>query len=160
MFRITLFLLVFAATAVQAQIALTVTPLSREQVTAFYTARGFSAVAIAPYTQACVLSFSLRNDGRTALRLRLADWRAEDGTRFRPLADWDTAWEKDGLPQAARIAFRWAQFPPEQEFDPGDWIMGMTALERRIAGPFRVVARYADEKGSHELLTNAIACAD
>ena len=141
-------------------VTLDVSPNTREQTIAFYTARGFSATAIAPYAQACVLSFSFRNDSRTALRFRLADWRAEDGTRFRPVTEWETLWNNSGIPQAARIAFRWAQFPPDQEFEAGDWIMGMAALERRIAGPFRVIARYTDDKGEHELVSNTVSCGD
>lgn len=139
---------------------LAVQPLARDQVLAFYGARGFDASALAAYADACVLSFTLRNAGRQTLRHRLADWTAGDGVRFRPLAAWDAEWEKRGVPPPARIAFRWAQFPEEQEFAPGDWIMGMAALERRIVGPFRVVARYADEKGEHEIATAAVACAD
>lgn len=160
MHRIACSLLAFVASAALAQAALTVAPLSREQASAFYTARGFTAAAIAPYAEACVVSFSFRNGGRTALRFRLDDWRAGDGIRFRPLGDWEAAWEKDGVPQAARIAFRWAQFPPAQEFAPGDWIMGMAALERRVAGPFRVTARYSDDKGIHELVSDAVNCGD
>ena len=135
-------------------------PLSREQLLAFYTARGFSSAAIAPYAQACVLGFNFGNAGTTTLRFRLADWRAEDGTRFRPPDDWDSVWAQAGVAQAARIAFRWAQFPPEQEFAAGDWIMGMAALERRIAGPFRVIARYTDDKGEHEITSDAVRCGD
>lgn len=158
--RIALILLSFATCSATAQVALTVTAQSHEQATAFYTARGFSTAAIAPYAQACVLSFSFRNAGRTALRFRLADWRAGNGVHFRALTDWEATWEKGGVPQAARIAFRWAQFPPEQEFAAGDWIMGMAALEQRIAGPFRVTARYSDDKGEHEIVSDAVTCGD
>ncbi len=34
----------------------------------------------------------------------------------------------------------------------------MAALEHRIAGPFRVTARYVDDQGEHELVTDPIAC--
>lgn len=152
--------LVFGAAADAAAPALAVSPLGRDQVVAFYAARGFDAKTLAAYTDACVLSFTLRNESGQTLRHRLADWTAGNGVRFHPLADWDAEWERRGAPQSARIAFRWAQFPEDQEFAPGDWIMGMAALERRIAGPFRVVARYADEKGEHEIVTDAVACID
>lgn len=158
MHRIVFLLLAFVAWSTTAQVVLTVKPLSREQTLAFYTARGFSVTTIAPYAKACVIGFTFRNDGPTALRFRLADWRAGTEVRFRPLTDWDAAWEKNGVPQAARIAFRWAQFPPEQEFETGDWIMGMAALERRITGSFRVTARYSDNKGEHEIVSDAVKC--
>ena len=151
--------LAFAAAAAQAEVTLTVKPLSRQQAAAFYLARGFPAEVVAAYARACVLSFSFRNEGKIALRFKLADWTAGNGVRFRPLEKWETEWEKRGVPPAARIAFRWAQFPPVQEFEAGDWIMGMAVPERRIAGPFRITARYSDEKGKHELVTAATACA-
>lgn len=139
-------------------VSLDAKPRARDQVVSFYTARGFTATAIAPYADACVVSFTFRNDGKGPLRFRLADWRASDGTALIPLEAWDSQWRRDGVAEPARIAFRWAQFPTEQEFEPGDWIMGMAAFERRPAGAFRVVARYADEKGQHEVSTESIAC--
>ncbi|MBI4987144.1 MAG: hypothetical protein HZC24_17800 [Rhodocyclales bacterium] len=148
------------STSAVAEVALTATPLSREQVTAFYLARGFPAAAIAAYAENCVLSFDFKNGGATKLHTNLDEWTAGDGVRIRPLAAWETVWEQQQLPQAARIAFRWAQFPPQQEFAPGDWIMGMAATDRPLAGPFRVAARYTDDHGSHELLTAPIACID
>lgn len=151
-------LLALVITAAQAQVTLSATPLTREQVSAFYVARGFSATAIAPYAQACVLSFEFRNAGRSALRYSLADWQAEDGIRIRPIAEWDAAWQKDGIPHAARIAFRWAQFPAQQEFEAGDWIMGMAALEARLPDRFRLIARYHDEEGPHEITLDNLVC--
>ena len=153
-------LLALVTTAAQAQVTLSATPLTREQVSAFYIARGFSATAIAPYAQACVLSFEFRNAGRSALRYSLADWQAEDGIRIRPIAEWDAAWQKDDIPHAARIAFRWAQFPAQQEFEAGDWIMGMAALSRRPSGQFRILARYHDDKGHHEIVLDPVSCAN
>ena len=152
-------LLALSSAAAQAQVTLSATPLTQEQVSAFYTARGFSAPAIAPYAQACVLSFEFRNGGRTALRFRIADWQTGEGIGFRPLADWDAAWEKHGIAAAARTAFRWSQFPPEQEFEAGDWIMGMAALARRPPGQFSLIARYHDHTGHHEILVDKLSCA-
>lgn len=152
-------LLALATAAAQAQVTLSATPLTQEQVSAFYIARGFSTAAIAPYAHACVLSFEFRNGGQTALRFRLADWQTGEGIGFQPLADWDAAWEKHGVSAAARTAFRWSQFPPEQEFEAGDWIMGMAALARRPPGRFSLIARYHDRNGHHEILVDRLSCA-
>lgn len=160
MHRVVFALLALLAWSATAQVVLSVKPLARDQTIAFYTARGFSAAAIAPFVQACVLSFNFRNGSQKSLSFRLADWRAKRETGFRSVTDWEAVWEKAGVSQAARIAFRWAQFPPEQEFEAGDWIMGMVALERRIAGPFRVTARYSDDKGNHEIVSNSVSCSD
>lgn len=67
-------------------------------------------------------------------------------------------WESMGVPQAARIAFRWAQFPSDQEFEAGDWIMGMAALEHRPDKSFHIRAHYADDNNEHEVVTDAVTC--
>lgn len=153
-------LLALATVAAQAQVTLSATPLTPEQVSAFYIARGFSASAIAPYAQACVLSFEFRNDSRSSLRFRLADWQTGEGIGFHSLVDWDATWEKHGVSAAARTAFRWSQFPPEQEFEAGDWIMGMAALARRPPGQSSLIARYHDDKGQHAIVVDHISCRD
>lgn len=160
MLRLVMSLLAVATAAAQAQVTLSATPLTQEQVNAFYIARGFSAPAIAPYAQACVLSFEFRNDGRTTLRFRIADWQTGDGIGFRPMDEWDRAWEKQDVSAAARTAFRWSQFPPEHEFEAGDWIMGMAALARRPPRQFSLIVQYHDDKGPHELLIEQLSCGD
>ena len=152
-------LLLLSTATAQAQVTLSATSLTQEQVRAFYIARGFSPTAIAPYAQACVLSFEFRNAGPTALQFRLADWQTAEGIGFQPLAEWDAAWERHGVSAAARTAFRWSQFPPEQEFEAGDWIMGMAALARRPPGQFSLIARYHDDKGRHEIVVDRLSCA-
>ncbi len=143
-------------------VALKATALQREQVAAFYQARGFAPAAIADYAAACVFSLELHNGGRQPLRLRLADLRAQSpsGTvRFRQPQAWQAEWDRLGVAEPARIAFRWAQFQAGQEFAPGDWIMGMAALERRIDAPFRLVLQFSDRKRSHEIAIDHVRCA-
>lgn len=137
-------------------------PLTRTAVLAFYQARGFSAEAIAPYADACVFSFEFQNGTKNTLRLRLADWRVrtEAGDlRFRLPESWESEWAKRGVAEPARIAFRWAQFQAALEFAPGDWIMGMAALERRPGGPFRLTIPYTLDKRKHEITLDRLACA-
>lgn len=156
--------IIAAATLVSTAVAgqalqVEVKALDREQVRAFYSARGFSAVALKPYADACILAFTLRNDTTTTMSYRLADWKAGD-IPFTAVEIWDERWAKAGVPQPARIAFRWAQLPPEQEFSPGDWIMGMAALSARPKGPFRLTVRYQDDKEQHEFATESLRCTD
>ena len=135
------------------------TALTRPAVLAFYQARGFSAEAIAPYADACVFSFELQNTTKKTLRLRLADWRAAASIRFRPAESWEAEWARRKVAEPARIAFRWAQFQSELEFAPGDWIMGMAALERRPDGAFRLVVPYSIDGKKHEITLDQLACA-
>ena len=94
--------------------------------------------------------------------MRLADWRAigVDGrtVRLRLPIEWDLQWAKAQVPEAARIAFRWAQFQAENVFEAGDWIMGMATLDAPLPGSFRLVARYHDEKGNHEIVLDKLSC--
>jgi len=147
----------------QGAATLTASPITPASRTSFYIGRGFSAATIRPYADACGFSFGMQNGGAKALTTRLADWHAV-GTDGRKVAlrlpqSWDADWEKAGVAQAARIAFKWAQFQAENVFEPGDWIMGMATLEAAPAAPFRVVARYRDDKGDHEIVLDKLACA-
>jgi len=149
--------------AVQGAVTLTANPLSSESRMAFYGARGFPEATIRPYAQACGFSFGMQNDGTSTLITRLADWHAvsADGKRvaLRLPEAWDIEWAKAGVPEAARIAFRWAQFQAENTFQSGDWIMGMATLEVPLSGTFRLVARYRDDKGNHEIVLDKLLCA-
>ncbi|MDZ4254894.1 MAG: hypothetical protein U1A72_20175 [Sulfuritalea sp.] len=149
--------------ATQGAVTLSANPLDRASRTAFYAARGFAAEAIRPYAQACGFSFRMQNGGAGPLATRLADWRAigADGraVRLRLPSDWDQQWARARVPESARIAFRWAQFQAENVFAAGDWIMGMAILEAPLPGNFRLIARYHDEKGDHEIVLDKLACA-
>jgi hypothetical protein len=144
-------------------VVLTGNPLGQASRSAFYAARGFSAETIRPYAQACGFSFGMQNGGHQTLTTQLTDWVAigADGESI-PLRlpeAWDTQWEKDGVSPSARIAFRWAQFQTANTFEPGDWIMGMATFESMPAAPFRLVARFHDNKGNHEIVLDKLECA-
>lgn len=148
--------------ATQGAVTLSANPLGFASRTAFYTARGFAVDEIRPYAQACGFSFRMQNAGTASLSTRLADWRAvtADGrvARLRLPAEWDLQWVKTQVPEAARIAFRWAQFQAENVFEAGDWIMGMATLDAPLPGSFRLIARYHDEKGGHEIVLDNLVC--
>jgi hypothetical protein len=138
-------------------------PIPASTRTAFYTARGFTAQQIRPYSEACGFSFGLQNGGKTPILSRLADWRAVGADSkviaFKLPEAWEAAWQTDSVPQAARIAFKWAQFQAENALEPGDWIMGMATLDSVPKAPFRLVARYHDNKGDHEIVLDKLECA-
>lgn len=130
--------------------------------TAFYVARGFVPDVIRPYAQTCGFSFVMKNLGSAILNTRLAEWRAigKDGQSvgMRLPVEWDRQWAAAKVSDAARIAFRWAQFQAENTFQPGDWIMGMATLDSPLSGNFRLTARYHDEKGVHEITLDNLVC--
>jgi hypothetical protein len=147
----------------QGSVALGVNPLTPSTRKAFYVARGLSEAEIRPYADACGFSFGMRNASDHRIEVTLSDWQVfgADGARiaFTPTEAWDTRWEKAGVPPAARIAFKWAQFQTENVFEPGDWIMGMATLRSNPKPPFRLIARYHDSKGNHEIVLESLECA-
>lgn len=144
-------------------VTLGVGALSQQWRTAFYVNRGFDAAVIRAYAAACGFSFALRNEGGAAIATRLQDWRAvgADGSEvvLNLPERWATEWERAGVAPAARIAFRWAQFQSENVFEPGDWIMGMATLAAPPQPPFRLIARYRDTGGEHEIIVEGLDCA-
>ena len=149
--------------ATQDGVTLTANPLTAAQRTAFYLARGFTESAIRPYAQACGFSLGMRNAGAGSVHTKLADWRAvgADGRSvgLRLPVAWDADWARANVLPPARVAFRWAQFQAENSFEAGDWIMGMATLESPLPGSFRIVARYRDDKGQHEIVLHRLSCA-
>ena len=111
-------------------VRLSLTQILPDQARAFYSARGFGREEAEIYARACVFQTVLRNEGGVAVSIQLADWRAlaaKRAFRLKLEPEWQYEWERHKLPEPARIAFRWAQFPLEQGFEPGDWSQGMTA---------------------------------
>lgn len=107
------------------------TQISPDQARAFYQARGFSAEAAERYAGECVFMTVVRNIGDTPIQYRLADWRYETAGQppraIRSKTEWDRLWKRLGVSESARIAFKWAQIPASQVYEPGDWNQGMTS---------------------------------
>jgi hypothetical protein len=149
--------------AVQDQgVALSLTQILPDQARAFYLNRGFDPGSAELYATACVFMTVLRNDAAPAeLAYRLADWRIEAAGQARglqPLADWLALWQQRGLAEPARIAFRWAQFPPEQEYARGEWNQGMLAVGLPPGAGFDLVARWSAAGKTYETRLNDVCC--
>jgi len=145
-------------------VTLSATRITPAQAHAFYRARGFASDAAAHYAAACVFQIVLRNDAAGGtLTNRLADWRVGMGAkaqRFVPLETWEGEWTRRGVAEPARIAFRWAQFPGEQQFEPGDWIMGMAALSPRPQASFELNYEWSIDGITHRGTLSGLRCAD
>lgn len=104
-----------------------------DQTRAFFQGRGFDTVAANEIALSCVFQTVIKNaateSAAPVIALDLTEWRVDTGQGQRPLRleqDWQKDWERRGVDQAARIAFRWALYPTRQEFHPGDYNWGMT----------------------------------
>lgn len=105
-----------------------------DQTRAFFMGRGFDAASADRFARACVFQAIVRNAtpadaAGPTLAIDLGRWRVEPGDVPLPLeAEWQRRWVASAQPERARIAFRWALFPTQQAFEPGDYNWGMIAL--------------------------------
>lgn len=143
-------------------VALSLTQILPDQARAFYLNRGFPAEVAELYATSCVFMAVLRNDAASGtVGFRLADWSltAAGGARPpRPVDDWLAEWRRRGLSEAAVIAFRWAQFPPEQEYEPGDWNQGMLSAGLSPGSTFTLTARWQVAGKTYEGKLSDVHC--
>jgi hypothetical protein len=145
-------------------VTLSLTQLLPDQVQAFYVNRGFDSAAAAAFAGACVYMTVLRNDGVPGdLSFRLADWVIRQGGETRglpPLEDWLAQWEGRGVGKAALVAFRWAQFPLEQTYAPGEWNQGMLATGLPSGSRFDLIARWSVAGQTYEGRIDDVRCTE
>ncbi len=130
-----------------AGVSVALTQILPDQLRAFYINRGFSAEVIEPYATSCVFMTVLRNDAALGVaHFRLEDWRIVAGSEMRPplsAESWMQRLRPDAQGNAAMIAFRWAQFPPEHAYQTGgDWNQGMVSMGLPAQMEFNLVARW------------------
>lgn len=139
------------------------TQISPDQARGFYQARGFSADATERYAIECVFMTVVRNIGDAPIEHRLADWRYREADQtpraIRSRAEWEIIWKQLGVPESARIAFTWAQFPTEQVFAPGDWNQGMTTYSVPRGGQFDLRFNWRVNGKPHSGKLEHIRCA-
>ncbi|MCU7842941.1 MAG: hypothetical protein KZQ93_03785 [Candidatus Thiodiazotropha sp. (ex Monitilora ramsayi)] len=135
-----------------------------DQARAFYGNRGLPTAATEAYAKACVFMTVLRNDSAPgAVHFRQADWSVVTASGEQPpivAAEWLKRFESDQLTQSARIAFRWAQFPPEQTYQPGgDWNQGMLTAGLPPGSKFDLIARWDIDGKPFEGRLKDVQCA-
>ncbi len=144
-------------------VTLSLTQIFPDAARAFYLNRGFPPEAAERYATSCVFMTVLRNDAAPGeMNFQLADWTVRGGGRERPphsVAEWAALWRERGLTQAAQIAFRWAQFPPEQEYAVGEWNQGMLTTGLPPGGRFDLIARWTVAGRIHEGKLENVVCA-
>lgn len=142
---------------------LSLTQILPDQARAFYLNRGFTPAAAERYATACVYMTVLRNDAAPGeLHFRLADWSvlsAGQPHALKPVEDWLAQWRAEGLGEAAQIAFRWAQFPPEQDYAVGEWNQGMLAINLPAGSHFDLRVRWQVAGKTYEETLIDVVCA-
>jgi len=104
-----------------------------DQTRGLFLAREFSRAVADSIATSCVFQTIVRNRGESSsadpLAVDLRQWRmihAGKETGIELKDKWINAWTGDEVSPAAVLAFRWATFPTQQEFLPGDYNWGMT----------------------------------
>ncbi|MCU7931519.1 MAG: hypothetical protein KZQ90_12025 [Candidatus Thiodiazotropha sp. (ex Codakia rugifera)] len=145
-------------------VTLSLTQILPDQARAFYLNRGLPAVATETYAKACVYMTILRNDAAPGVvHFQLEDWSVVSADQSRPplsVEAWLKRLEAYDLTQAATIAFRWAQFPPEHAYQPGgDWNQGMLTTGLEADTVFDLVARWDVAGEPYQGVLRSVRCA-
>ena len=140
------------------------TQILSEQGDAFYVNRGFSLDQIAPITSSCVFMTVLRNDAAPGIvHFLRSDWQVRVNGRphrVKTVAEWLEYFRAQQIARPALIAFQWAQFPPEQEYEPGgDWNQGMLAVGLSAGQSFDITAHWDVEGKPDSATLTGVECA-
>lgn len=134
-----------------------------DQVDAFYIGRGFTLDQIKPYSKTCIYTVIMRNDkalGR--IHFVRSSWKAKNKENEQVIKDnseWLSLFKDKKVTPSALIAFRLAQIPEEQEYEPnGDWNQGMLSINMPIGSLFDLMVHW-DIKGTpYKLKLKEIHC--
>lgn len=140
------------------------TQILPEQAQAFYVNRGFTLKQIEPYTSSCIFMTVLRNDSAPgAIHFIRNNWSVlVDGNPHSlvPVDQWLQRLSNSNAEKSALVAFRWAQFPPEQEYEPGgDWNQGMLSIGLAPDRQFDAIARWDSQGKNYEARLTEVTCA-
>ncbi len=135
-----------------------------EQAQAFYTNRGFTLERIEPYAESCVYMAVLRNDSAPgAIHFVSNQWTVLYDGKPRALVSvdmWVQRLSTEMVSKSALVAFRWAQFPPEQIYEPGgDWNQGMLSVGLPSGSRFDIIARWDIDGREYQTRLEGVQCA-
>lgn len=132
-----------------AQLAVSLSPRTPQQMAAFYEARGFSREMIGILNQQCFITVSIDNTSKDVIWLDLNQWQFKniDGTVLREdRTYWRERWTTAQIPLAHQSTFRWTLLPEKLDFRPGE-LEGGNIILPRLGKPMTITARF--ESGEH-----------
>ncbi|MEJ2438652.1 MAG: hypothetical protein P8Z72_03150 [Gammaproteobacteria bacterium] len=134
-----------------------------DQTRSFYIDKGFSLKAANEYASACVMQTIFNNNtSDKTVTFNLANWRVIHNGISKPLKlrkAWLREWKHLKVPNSARIAFRWSQFPTYQKHSPGDWFQGMIAAGVSPGSKFDLKITWTENGVVHTATMKNIQCA-
>ncbi len=140
------------------------TQILPEQVNAFYVNRGFTLDQIKSYAASCVYMTVLRNDTAPGeIHFISNDWSIlvnNKPHKLVPVSQWVKQLANMGVKKSSLIAFRWAQFPPEQKYQPGgNWNQGMFSVGLPPESKFDVIAIWDISGKKYQAKLTGVQCA-
>ena len=138
-----------------------------DQTRAFFQARGFSKDEADRIATSCVLQAIGKNTSHapngSSIEYNLADWTLRVNGKDQKVklkSDWEQEWAQDErVSKAARIAFRWATFPSQQNFEPdGDFNWGMISFGLPPGASFDLQVKWRQNKQLHQQWIKHIQC--
>lgn len=140
------------------------TQILPEQVQAFYANRSFTLKQIEAYSKSCIYMTVLRNDNAPGVVHFISNnWSVLIDEKLHPLISvdkWVQGLTTSSTKKSSLVAFRWAQFPPEQEYEPGgDWNQGMLSIGLPPGSQFDIIAFWDIEGKKYEAKLQGVQCA-
>lgn len=134
------------------------------QIKGFYLKRGFSETQIESYARSCVFMAVLRNDSAPGpIHFISNNWTIEvNAQKHQPLSvnQWVDLLSQAEVKKSSLIAFRWAQFPIEQQYEPGgDWNQGMLSLGLKPETTFKLIAKWDVKGRPYQATLQGVSCA-
>ena len=131
---------------------------SKDQLTAFYSGRGFPKPAIAEILKTCFITPIVKNKTSTTLWIEPDTWRFS--INGKPIARikrdyWTNTWHKVGLSLAHQSTFGWTLLPETRNLQPDESAGGSIAIPMQTK-PFTLVAHFKtgpDKKGEPKIIT-------
>ena len=145
-------------------VSFSLTQILPEQVKAFYVNRGFTLAQTELFASSCVYMTIMRNDSAPGtIHFVKSNWSVIANKKSHPLLSVDTWMRKlkdNKVKKSALLAFRWAQFPPEQEFEVGgDWNQGMYSVGLPPGSLFDVIVRWDINGKAYQTTLQGVQCA-
>lgn len=119
-------------------------PLTPEQITAFYEARGFPKAALERLRKVCFVTAHIKNRSKRVIWLETANWKLTvDGEPVQPVSkqQWTKWWDDINLPDANRSTFGWTQLPQVRDLQPDEPVGGNILLAGDVT-QFDLLARF------------------
>lgn len=140
------------------------TQILPEQAKAFYVNRGFTLEQTESFASSCVYMTIMRNDNAAGtIHFSQNNWSVIADNKRHTMVTVDAWLQKlkdRKVNKKALLAFRWAQFPPEQEYEVGgDWNQGMLSIGLPPGSIFDLIIRWDIKGENHQTTLREVQCA-